>query len=78
MKNLSQTSSIRPRLTREMKALDVTSTGTGSSNESEGKTDTSNEDNEPQRRAYSAITSDAGVPTRFEEAFLDPRETFGD
>jgi hypothetical protein len=41
---------IRPRFTRELRALDITSIETGSANESEGKsTDASNEGNEPQR-----------------------------
>jgi hypothetical protein len=42
---------IRPRLTRELRALDITSTEAGLSNESVGKsTDASNEGNEPSRK----------------------------
>jgi hypothetical protein len=62
---------MRPRLTRVMRALGITSTGTVSSNESEGKSaDTSSEDNGPPREVFSAITSDLGVPTTFDEAFF--------
>jgi hypothetical protein len=49
---------IRPRLTRELRALGITSTEAGSANESENKsTDASNKGNEPPRATYSAITS---------------------
>jgi Reverse transcriptase (RNA-dependent DNA polymerase) len=57
-----------------MRALGMTSTGTGSSSESKGKAaDKSSDENELSREVSSAITSDPEVPTAFEEAFFVPK-----
>jgi hypothetical protein len=57
----------RPRLARELRALGITPT--------EAKSISTI--NETPREGYSAITSDPGVPTTFEEALFDQRAMFG-
>jgi Reverse transcriptase (RNA-dependent DNA polymerase) len=52
----------RPRLARELRALGITPTDSESVNTI----------NETTREVYSAITSDTGVPSTFEEAFFVP------
>jgi hypothetical protein len=52
----------RPRLARELRALVITPTDSESVHTI----------NETPREVYSAITSDPGVPSAFEEAFFGP------